>query len=514
MGPHIIAYDLGTGGNKASLYDVEGRCVSACFVPYATSYPRLGWHEQKPMDWWRCVVESTRQLLAESGVDRKDIACCGISGHSLGVVPLDRQGNLLRENTPIWSDSRAHRQVRDFFAAFDERQWYEITGNGFPPPLYTVFKIMWLRDNEPEMFENIDTVVGTKDFINYKLTGRIVTDHSYASGSGVYDLLRWAYNDDLIEASGLPGSIFPPTVASTEVLGQLTAEAAEELALPRAVNVVAGGVDNSCMALGARAFKEGRAYNALGSSSWIAVSSGKPLLSEKVRPYVFAHVVPHMFASAVAIFSAGSSFRWLRDVLCRNLMAPAGEAKTDVYETMTALAGTSPVGSNKLLFNPSLAGGTSVDASPNIRGALIGLDLAHTQSDIIRAVMEGIALGLRVTLDELRKLVPLRDEMVVVGGGSQSALWRQIYADVYNVRIVKTNIDQQAAALGAAAVAAVGTGLWQDFEIIDDIHKTQSIAEPVPANNAAYEQLLPVFSRAAKHHAELGDMLSHLELSV
>ena len=114
MGPYIIAYDLGTGGNKASLYDVEGRCVSACFVSYTTSYPNLGWHEQKPMDWWRGVVQSTRQLLEESGVDPEDIACCGISGHSLGVVPLDRQGNLLRADTPIWSDSRAQRQAKQF----------------------------------------------------------------------------------------------------------------------------------------------------------------------------------------------------------------------------------------------------------------------------------------------------------------------------------------------------------------------------------------------------------------
>lgn len=513
MGPYIIAYDLGTGGNKASLYDVEGRCVSACFVPYATHYPELGWHEQKPMDWWRCVVQSTRQLLGESSVDRDAIVCCGISGHSLGVVPLDRTGALLREDTPIWSDSRAAREAKQFFETVDEAQWYETTGNGFPPALYTVFKIMWLRNNEPETFERIDKVIGTKDFVNYKLTGQIVTDHSYASGSGVYDLQKWAYSDDLIGASGLPAHLLPQPVASTEVLGTLTPEAAEELSLPQSVKVVAGGVDNSCMALGARAFKEGRAYNSLGSSSWIAVSSSKPLLSQRGRPYVFAHVVPGMFASAVAIFSAGSSFRWLRDTLCRNLVDEARDAGADPYDLMTKLAATSAIGANKLLFNPSLAGGTSFDVSPNIRGAFIGLDLAHTQADIVRAVMEGIAMGLRVTLDELHKLVQLTGEMVVVGGGSRSPLWRQIYADLYRMKIVKTNVDQQAAALGAAALAAVGTGLWPSFEIIDRIHETESIAEPIPAHSAAYEKLLPVFLRAAEQHAELGDMLSAIEMN-
>ena len=513
MRRYIIAYDLGTGGNKASLYDVEGRCVSACFVPYSTQYLGSGRHEQKPDDWWRCVVQSTCRLLDDSDVDRNDIFCCGISGHSLGAVPLDSKGNLLREMTPIWSDSRAGRQALEFFRNIDESAWYNITGNGFPAALYTAFKIMWYRDNEPEMFRKIDKVIGTKDFVNYKLTGRIVTDYSYASGSGVYDLLRWDYSDTLIEASGLGREIFPEIVSSTEVIGSLTLQAAQELGLPPTVKVVAGGVDNSCMALGARAFREGRVYNSLGSSSWIAVSSGKPLLSDRARPYVFTHVVPGMYTSAVAIFSAGSSFRWLRDTLCGNLVDSADAEHAGVYEKMTRLASGSPVGANKLLFNPSLAGGTSLDAGGNIRGAFIGLDLGHTQSDVIRAAMEGIAMGLRVALDELRNLTQLSDGMVVVGGGSQSALWRQIYADVYNMPIIKTNIDQQAAALGAAAVAAVGTGLWADFEIIDQINEIQDATEPVAANNAVYEKLLPVFLKAAKLHAQIGDMLSEIELT-
>ena len=220
-----------------------------------------------------------------------------------------------------------------------------------------------------------------------------------------------------------------------------------------------------------------------------------------------------MYTSAVAIFSAGSSFRWLRDTLCGNLVDAADDEHAGVYDKMTELASGSPVGANKLLFNPSLAGGTSLDEGPNIRGAFIGLDLGHTQSDVIRAAMEGIAMGLRVALDELRNLTQLSDGMVVVGGGSQSALWRQIYADVYNMPIIKTNIDQQAAALGAAAVAAVGTGLWTDFEIIDRINEIQDATEPVAANNAVYEKLLPVFRKAAKYQAQIGDMLKEIELT-
>ena len=510
MGHYIIAYDLGTGGNKASLYDQDGVCLSSTFLPYDTIYPHTGWHEQRPMDWWNAVVESTNRLLNETAVDKREITCCGISGQSLGVVPLDRNGELLREGTPIWSDSRSDKQVQRFFEKVDEAHWYQMTGNGFPAPLYAVFKMMWYRDNEPEMFKKIAKVIGSKDFINFKLTGRIVTDYSYASGSGVYDLLKWNYSDMLMAASRLPREIFPDIVPSTEVLGELASEAANALGLPKTVKVVAGGVDNSCMALGARNIAEGRIYNSLGSSSWIAVSSAKPLLATYGRPFVFTHVMPGMFNSATSIFSAGSSFRWVRDQLCQNLVAQAEQQSADAYDLMTALAEKSPIGANKLIFNPSLAGGTSLDDSPNIRGAFIGLDLGHTQADIIRATMEGIVMGLRLALDRLRTLTQVSDEMLVVGGGSRSKLWRQIYADVYNMEIVKTNIDQQTAALGAAALAAVGTGLWKDFAKIDDIHQIESLTKPIPQNTAIYEQLLPIFVKAGKYQSELGDMLAKL----
>jgi xylulokinase len=510
MGRYIIAYDLGTGGNKASLYEQEGSCLASTFVPYETLYPQSGWHEQRPMDWWHAVVESTQQLLSETRIDAQEIECCGISGHSLGVVPLDRDGTLLRAGTPIWSDARAVVQTQEFFKHIEQETWYNTTGNGFPAPLYTVFKIMWYRDHEPEMFAKIEKVIGTKDFINYKLSDRIVTDYSYASGSGVYDLLGWDYSESLIAASGLPRSLFPDIVASTEVIGALTQDAADALGLPKTVKVVAGGVDNSCMALGARNIKDGRVYNSLGSSSWIPVCSAKPLLDLRTRPYVFTHVIPGLFTSALSIFSSGTSFRWVRDHLCQNLVIQAEQQGVDAYDLMTALAEQSPIGANKLLFNPSLGGGTALDDSINIRGAFIGLDLGHTQADIIRAAMEGITMGLRLALDELRKLTRLSDEILVVGGGSQSTLWRQIYADIYNMDIIKTNVDQQAAALGAAAIAAVGTGLWEDFEKIDEIHQITSVTTPIAEHTQKYEQLLPIFVKAGHYQAELGDMLAEI----
>jgi len=371
---------------------------------------------------------------------------------------------------------------------------------------------MWYRDEEPEMFKRIDKVVGSKDYINYLLTGVAVTDYSYASGSGVYDLRGWKYSTDLINICNLPREIFPDIVPSTQVIGNLTATAAAELGLTTKVKVVSGGVDNSCMALGARAMKEGRVYNSLGSSSWIAVTSSQPLINDKAKPFVFAHVIPGMFTSAVSTFAAGSSFRWVRDNLCRDLIHQAQLKNVDVYELMTAEAKESPVGSRGLLFNPNMAGGTTMSPSINIRGAFLGMDLGHSRADMIRATMEGVALELRIALDILSNMVKLSDEMLVVGGGSRSQVWRQIFSDVYNMKVVKTNIDQQAAALGAAACAAVGTGLWPNFDIVDEVHKVEDVTLPIAANNKVYEKLIPIFIKSEQYLADLGDQIIALEL--
>jgi len=512
MRKKIIAYDLGTSGNKASLYDNEGICLASTFQAYETLYPGSGRHEQRPADWWDSIVNSTRQLLEETGVDKNEIESLAISGHSLGVVPIDKTGNLLRESTPIWSDSRAGAQAEAFFQKTDEKSWYMTTGNGFPAPLYSAFKILWYKDNEPDVFKTIHKVIGTKDYINFRLTGKVVTDYSYASGSGVYDLKGWGYSDELLQASGLEPDIFPEIVPSTKIIGELTAEASESLGLPRNVKVAAGGVDNSCMALGAGNIESGRVYLSLGSSAWIAVSAEEPVLDAASRPFVFTHVMPGMFTSAVSIFSAGNSFRWLRDTICPDLVEEAAQSGKDVYELMTEMAASSTIGANKLLFNPSLAGGSSQEPTPDIRGAFSGLDLGHTRADLIRAGMEGIAMNLGAVLQVLREFTTLSDEMVIVGGGSKSSLWRQIFSDVFEMKIVKTNIGEDAGSLGAAALAAVGSGLWPDFSRMDEIHLVQDIKEPIPSNTEGYKKIYPVFEILRKSQAEIGELLVQLPI--
>ena len=512
MDKKIISFDLGTGGNKASLYDADGNLLATAFVPYPTHYPQVGWHEQKPADWWNAVVESTRKLLESSKADPQSISALAISGHSLGAVPVDKDGTLLREATPIWSDMRAEEEAAEFFKTIDADEWYITTGNGFPAALYTVFKVMWYRKHEPEMWKKVHRILGTKDYINFKLTGKMATDFSYASGTGVYDLIGWKYEPKFIQASGLPTEIWPEIVPSTHILGTLIPEAAHALGLSENVQVAAGGVDNSCMALGAKNTRDGRVYVSLGSAVWIAVSSDKPVLDKVRKPYVFTHVVPGLFTSAVSIFSGGTSFTWVKDNLCQNLVEEAARTGEDVYMLMNREAAKAPVGSNKLLFNPSLAGGTSQDDSANLRGAYLGLDLKHGQPELIRAAMEGIAMNLRLRLDLLRKYTKLEDEILFVGGGAKSRFYLGIFADAFNTRILKTNIDQDAAALGAAAIAAVGTKLWKDFSKIDEIHKTAELVDPKPENNKKYENLLPAFELATGYLAKISDVLKTVDI--
>ena len=496
---YILAYDFGTGGIKASLYDEQGQCLASGFDAYETLYPAPGFHEQRPADWWQATVQSTHKLLAAvSEQIASDITAIGISGHSLGVVPLDKQGELLVDAVPIWSDSRPDVQPAAFFEHISESEWYELTGNGFPPALYSIFKLMWFRDNQPEMFSKIYKVLGTKDYINYCLTGVMATDQSYASGSGVYDLKKRCYSDKLVSASGISRSILADIVPSTQVLGTLTSQASEELGLPHSVRVVAGGVDNSCMSLGAGAFRNGRAYNSLGSSSWIAVSSSEPLIEVKKRPYVFDHVVPGQYVSALAIFSAGSSLSWVASQLCHDLKVRATAEGVSVYRLIDEEAARSPVGADGVLFNPTLAGGSSLDVTPDVRGAFMNLDLRHTRADILRSVLEGISMGLRTVLDELCSLASVNKPLTLVGGGANSSFWRNIYANVYHIPVVRTEIGQQAAALGAAVIAGVGIGLWKDFSIIDEISVVADRDEPDETIAAQYEEIFEKYKQATK----------------
>ncbi|MFI3331139.1 MAG: FGGY-family carbohydrate kinase [Rikenellaceae bacterium] len=494
---YVIAYDLGTGGIKASLVAQDGAIKESIFVAYDTYFPTDDFQEQAPEDWWKAVKTSTKKLLEASKIDAQDIKSLAISGHSLGVVPIGKNGELLRDKTPIWSDQRATKQADDFFAKTDYKQWYMQTGCGFPAPCYSIFKIMWYRDMEKEMYDKIDKIIGTKDYCNYKFTGRLCTDYSYASGTGVYSLKDWSYKDEFIAASEVDKDILPEIIASDAVVGLITEEAAEETGLAVGTAVVCGGVDNSCMALGAKGIAPARTYTSLGSSSWIAVVDNEPIVESEYKPYVFAHVLKGMYASALCIFSAGSSLQWVRNNMFTDLVEAEKQGKIkDSYDAISTLAANSPVGAKGLIFNPSLSGGSSIEPSPMISGAFLGLRLKHTREDIARATMEGIALNLRFALDILGKFCPDIKQMLVVGGGAKSPFWMQLFANIYGTEILKTNVDQMAASLGAAALAFNGVGLWEGYSIIDELHSEQSSYFPSESEKGEYDKLLESFIKA------------------
>ncbi len=500
---YVIAYDLGTGGIKASLVAKDGTIKESAFVSYDTHFPCDDWQEQAPDDWWEGVKESTHILLQKTRIDPAEIKSLAISGHSLGVVPIGKDGTLLRQTTPIWSDQRATNESEEFFKSVDYKEWYMRSGCGFPAPCYSIFKIMWYRNHEPEMYGQIDKIIGTKDYCNYRFTGRLCSDYSYASGSGVYDLEGWQYNQSFIEAAGIDSSILPEIIASDAIVGTVSCEAAEQTGLCEGTAVVCGGVDNSCMALGAKGIQKGRTYTSLGSSSWVAIVDDKPIVDIEYKPYVFAHVIKGLYASATCIFSAGSTLQWVRNNIFADLAEAERAGGASSYDKISEMASRSPIGANGLMLNPSLAGGSSLEPSPFMSGGFVGLRLRHNRDDIARATMEGIALNLKFALNILHKFCPHIDEMLMVGGGAKSAVWMQIFADAYGVNILKTNVDQMAATIGAAALAFNGVGLWSGYDKIDSIHCDEVRYLPDEASVESYNKLLSSFCKVTNLLAQI-----------
>lgn len=496
----IIAYDLGTGGVKASLYDEEINTIAKSFIEYETYYPAPGWHEQKPDSWWQGVIESTKLLLHESGVNPEEIGALALSGHSIVAMPLDENGELLLERVPIWSDTRAVKQTEEFFKTIPESDWYSLTGNGFPAPCYSIFKIMWLKENMPEVYKNTRHFIGSKDYINYKLCGKIFTDNSYASGSGVYDLKNSRYSKEYLDVAGVDIELLPEIVPSHTVLGRITKEAAESTGLSTRTVVACGGVDNGCMALGSAGNQVGHAYTSLGSSSWIALNCATPVIDVQTRPYTFAHIQENMYTSAYSIFSGGNSLRWVRDNLCPDLIG-----NKDAYNIIAEYAKKSPIGAKGVMFNPTLGGATSQDYSRYIQGGFMGIHLGIDRADVLRGVFEGIALSLSRSLDFLKKKAEIADPMRFCGGGSKSPFWRQIFADIFEMNIEKTNIDQDAASLGAAAIAARAVGLKENYDFVDELHSDRKLCEPISENAEIYRKIKPDFEFSSKLLAEYGE---------
>ncbi len=504
----ILAHDLGTTGDKATLFDAQGEVAASAFAGYETAYPHPNWAEQDSEDWWQAVRASTRQLLSNSGIQKQDIAGVSFSGQMQGCVAVDHQARPLR-SAIIWADTRAMSETEALVErAGGMETVYQVTGHR-PSPSYTGEKIMWLRTHQPDIYRQAHKFLCAKDFIVARLSGRFVSDYSDASGTNLYDLQARDGSSVLLAAAGLEREQLPDLHPATEVVGEVLPEAADELGLAAGTPVVIGGGDGACAAAGAGVVREGSAYTYLGSSAWIGTATARPLYDPGMRTVTFAGLAPGSFCPIGAMQAAGGAYQWLRDVFCLPEKEAAGKLGVSPYQLMDELAMQSEPGAEGLLFLPYLLGERSPRWNPNARGAFFGLGMGHTRADFVRAVLEGITLNLRVILAAFQELGAGIQGMRLIGGGARGAAWRQIMADIFGLPVQRLALTAEATSLGAALAGGIGVGLYKDFELAEELNPVVETTQPDAALKTLYDRAYALFNRAYEAFEPLyADMVS------
>ncbi len=494
---YILAHDLGTTGNKATLYDKDGALVASAFSGYSTEYAHTGWAEQNPEDWWRAVCESTRHLLQKAGVAGDNIAVISFSGQMMGAVALDKNARPLR-NAIIWADQRALDQERQLATRIDPGTVYHITGHRLSAS-YSLCKILWLRDNQPDIYARTHKFVHAKDAIVARLTGVFATEPTDASGMNLFDLQAWDWSPEIIAAAELDPGKLPDLRKSTAIVGEVQPDAAAEVGVPAGTPVVLGGGDGMCAAAGAGVIQPGAAYNYVGSSSWIALATDEPIYDPDQRTFTWANFIERTYSPCGTMQTAGGSYQWTREQLGGLEKQAAALLDLSAYELLNLRAETSPPGAKGLLFLPYLLGERSPRWNPRARGAFIGLTVRHSRDDMIRAVLEGVTLNLRVILDAFRAQGAHIDTIRVIGGGAKGRFWNQLMADIYGIPVQRLAILEEATSMGAALIGGIGVGLYPDYSMAEQMNAIAQTFEPDPQAMAAYEKVYPIFEAA--YHA-------------
>lgn len=490
---YILAHDVGTSGNKASLYDREGRLVASAFSGYETYYPEAGWVEQDAEAWWAAVVATTRDLLAKSGVRAGDLACVTFSGQMMGCLPVDGDARPLNPAI-IWADQRGIAEAGRLETELGLEFVYQTTGHRVSPT-YSASKIAWLKKNRPQVYAEAHKFLHAKDFIVSRLTGAWVTDYSDACGMNLFDLRKRAWSPEILKATGIDAGKLPEPHPSTAVVGRVTAAAARATGLTAGTPVVIGGGDGSCAGAGAGVVREGSAYNYIGSSSWIAVATREPIFDPEMRTFNWIHLDPRMYSPCGTMQAAGGSYAWLRDALCPLEVEAATRLGTSAYELMNLEAATIRAGADGLLFLPYLLGERSPHWNPYARGTFLGLTPSHRRAHLIRATLEGVAMNLRIILEVFRTSVTI-ETVRVIGGGAKGAVWRQILADAFHLPVQRLAFLDEATSLGAALAGGVGVGLFPDFLVAERLNPVVTTATPDPALAERYDRLFAVFQEA------------------
>lgn len=505
MKKYLIAHDLGTSGNKATLFKTDGEMVKSVVKSYPVKYFNGNWAEQNPNDWWDAICTATKELVQDINTD--EIAAVSFSGQMMGCLCVDRDGNPLRDSI-IWADMRAEKEEQQLADLLTPERVYRITGHKLSRS-YSIEKLMWVKNNEPEIYAKTHLMLNAKDYIVFRLTGNYMTDFSDASGTNALDLTKMEWSDEIIQAAGVERSMFPEIKPSTYVAGTVTAEAAALCGLKEGTAVVLGGGDGSCASVGAGSIAEGITYNCLGSSSWISTVSKKPYFDEEMRTVTWAHVIPGLLIPSGTMQTAGTAFSWAIEKLCGEEKSIAKQNGTSVYDTINRYIAESKPGSNALIFLPYLLGERCPRWNSDARGSFIGLKMEHSKGDMLRSVLEGVAMNLNVILEILQNAVEIK-EMLVVGGLAQSEENRKIMADVYGMNVVRLAHLEEATSIGAAVIAGVGCGALEGFESVELFNKRCESNAPVAENVETYKTYKEIFEQAYESQREIYTRLAKL----
>ena len=478
---------------KAVVVGADGSLLADAEVEQQIAVPRPGWAEQRPDMWRRNAVVAARQAIAEAqgSLGRIDIAAVGLTGQMHSSVFLDRGGEVIRPAI-LWNDTRTTPQRRFITDTLGMDRLRRGIAN-LPLEGFTASKLLWLRDNEPENYARLRMLLLPKDYIRFWLTGDYATEPSDAAGTALFDVRRRHWSQQTLDALGLDASILPPVAGSTEITGAVSRASADALGVPPGIPVVGGGADNAAGAIGCGIVSDDVMQVSIGTSGTLLLPAARPVVAPDMNLHTFCHCAPDMWYLMGTILSAGSALRWLRDTLGVSVS----------YETLTADAATAPPGSDGLLFLPYLSGERTPHNDANARGVFFGLHSAHNRSHLARAVMEGVCLALRDSLELMREQGVYPQQARIIGGGARSSLWRQTCADAFELPIATTQ-SNAGPAYGAALLAAVGCGIFADArQAVEACVKPGAAVHPNPANVAAYNELHHAYKRlypALKDH--------------
>lgn len=484
MGQLLLGIDIGTSACKIAVFEKNGTVIAAGTGDYPVYYPQPGWAEQNPDEWWTAVCETIKTLLEKNHIDAQEIAGVGIDGQSWSAIPIDKEGNVLA-NTPIWMDTRAQDICDRINREIGEENIFALTGNSLQPS-YTTAKILWYKENLPQMYEKIDKILQSNAFIAYRLTDALSHDMSQGYGVHCFDMKNGCWNDEMCEKMGIPRSFLPELVPSHQVVGTVTPKAAEKTGLAVGTPVVAGGLDAACGTLGAGVIHVGETQEQGGQAGGMSICIEE--YAADPRLIMGAHVVPGQWLLQGGTVGGGGVMRWFEKEFAGYEREIADRVGKSSLDQLNEIAQETPPGSDGVVFLPYMAGERSPIWDPNAKGVYYGLDFNKTKGHMVRAAMEGVAFSLKHNLDIAEDTGAKVEELRAMGGSANSLLWTQIKSDITGKPIVVPSSDT-ATTLGAVILAGVGVGVYKDFE--EAVHMTVKLTrrhEPDMEKHRLYQK--------------------------